>query len=82
MEQMEEINKLRYKVEAMDGRIGAVGTEQNQGEKGARGEYRSWMFKLGKMEYDEISRQEAAEVPPPSVSEGGVGFGFGSGIRF
>jgi hypothetical protein len=82
MEQMEEINKLRYKVEAMDEYIAGASTAQNQKEEKVGGECSSWMFRLGKMEYDEISRQEAAETPSSSVSEGGVGFGFGSGIRF
>lgn len=80
MEQMAEINKLKHKVEAMDIQIAASlpsTTEQKEDKVG--GECSSWMFRLGKMEYDEISKQEASEGPS---SSGAFGFGFGSGIKF
>lgn len=80
MEQMEEINKLRHKVQAMDVQMAEANPGHELKAEKNGGECSSWMFRLGKMEYDEISKQEAAEAS--SSSEGGVGFGFGSGIRF
>lgn len=79
MEQMEEINKLRHKVQAMDVQMAEANPGHEQKAEKSGGECSSWMFRLGKMEYDEISKQEAAEA---STTEGGVGFGFGSGIKF
>ncbi|KAL0638831.1 hypothetical protein Q9L58_002060 [Maublancomyces gigas] len=81
MEQMEEINKLRHKVQAMDVQMAEANSGHEQKAEKSGGECSSWMFRLGKMEYDEISKQEAAEASS-STTEGGVGFGFGSGIKF
>lgn len=81
MEQMEEINKLRHKVQAMDVQMAEANPGQDCKAEKTGGECSSWMFRLGKMEYDEISKQEAAEAS--SATEGsGVGFGFGSRFKF
>lgn len=90
MEQMQEISRLKYKVEAMDIQMATVNQGQEKKEEKVGGECCSWMFKLGKIEYDEISKQEAAEASAAAASsslsssppEGGVGFGFGSRIKF
>lgn len=81
MEQMEEINKLRHKVQAMDVQMAEANPGQTYKAEKDGGECSSWMFRLGKMEYDEITKQEAAEAASSS-SEGGVGFGFGSRFKF
>ncbi|KAI5851405.1 hypothetical protein DFP73DRAFT_537058 [Morchella snyderi] len=77
MEQMVEINKLKSKVEAMDMMMQTPTAGAGEKEEKVGGECSSWMFRLGKIEYDEISKQEASEQCSTPV-----GFGFGSGIKF